>query len=248
MLQPTTEIGRRVRAHVRGQAVGYLALFVALGGTSYAAVKLPRNSVRAKQIATNAVGHAEIRPHAVGTSDLHPGAVTSTVLAPGAVNAAAISQRQIDTDKIADGAITNPKLADDAVDARTVADGAIGAGEIVDGGVGTSELADGSVTPAKLDDATAARVRGWRIVTAHTANTKSTIDGIGARCPAGSQVLGGGGHIDQAAILPDNATLGSYPERFTDGTSGYHFTARWNDPPGAGWSVTAYAVCAVVSP
>jgi hypothetical protein len=244
----TTGLGRRARAHVRGQAVGYLALFVALGGTSYAAVKLPRNSVKAKQIATNAVGHAEIRPHAVGTSDLHAGAVTSAILAPGAVNAAQISRSQIGTDKLADGAVTNPKLADDAVDARTVADGAIGAGEIVDGGVGTAELADGGVTSGKLDDSTAARVRGWQIVSAQTAVTKGTFFGIGARCPAGKQVIGGGGHIDQAVALADNATLGSYPERFTDGSSGYHFTARWNDPPGGGWSVTAYAICAAVSP
>jgi hypothetical protein len=248
MLQRTSGFGRRARAHVRAQAVGYLALFVALGGTSYAAVKLPSNSVKAKQIAPNAVGHSEIRAHAVGTSDLHRGAVTSTVLAPGAVNAAAISQAQIGTDKLADGAVTNPKLADDAVDARTVADGAIGAGELVDGGVGTSELADGSVTPAKLDDATAARVRGWQIVSAQTAVTHTTIDGIGARCPAGKQVLGGGGHIDQGVVLPDNAAQGAFPDRFTDGTSGYHFIARWNDPPQSGWSVTAYAICAFVSP
>ncbi|MEO8690684.1 MAG: hypothetical protein ABI611_21010 [Solirubrobacteraceae bacterium] len=246
MLQPTT-IGRRVRAHVRGQAVGYLALFVALGGTSYAAVKLPRNSVHAKQIAANAVGHSELRPHAVGASDLHAGAVTGAALAPGAVTAASILRHQVGTEQIADEAITNPKLAADAVDARTVGDGAIGASELVDGGVGTSEIADGAVTPAKLDDTTAARVRGWEIVTAHTANTKSTISGIGARCPAGKQVLGGGGHIDQAVPLADNATEGSYPDRFVDGTSGFHFSARWNSPPGSGWSVTAYAICAVVS-
>ena len=31
--------------HVRRNAIAYLSLFVALGGTSYAAMSLPRNSV-----------------------------------------------------------------------------------------------------------------------------------------------------------------------------------------------------------
>jgi hypothetical protein len=34
----------RLLTHARDNAIAYLALFVALGGTSYAAIKLPRNS------------------------------------------------------------------------------------------------------------------------------------------------------------------------------------------------------------
>ncbi len=245
MPQPT--IGARLRAHLRSQAVAYVALFVALGGTSYAAVRLPRDSVGAKQIARNAVGASEIRPHAVGASELHAGAVTSTALAPSAVTAGTIARHQVGTDQIADGAITNPKLAPDSVDGANVGDGSIGAGDLADGAVAMSKLADAAVTSSKLDDAAAARVRGWVIVTAHTANTHFTVNGIGARCPAGKQVVGGGGHIDQDTTLSDAATDGSYPDRFTDGTSGYHFDAHWNSPPQSGWSVTAYAICAVVS-
>ena len=47
-----------------------IALFVALGGTGYAAVTLPRNSV----------GSAQIRSHAVGSSELKSSAVTSRAL------------------------------------------------------------------------------------------------------------------------------------------------------------------------
>jgi hypothetical protein len=46
---------QRLVQHVRGQVVAYVALFVALGGVSYAAVKLPANSVGAKQIRKGAV-------------------------------------------------------------------------------------------------------------------------------------------------------------------------------------------------
>src|SRR3954470_2753890 len=47
-----------------------LALFVALGGSSYAAVNLPRNSVGSKELKTNSVGAAEIRRKAVRSSEI----------------------------------------------------------------------------------------------------------------------------------------------------------------------------------
>lgn len=48
--------------------VSSLALFVALGGTSYAAIVLPKNSV----------GSAQIKPRAVKSSDIRASAITST--------------------------------------------------------------------------------------------------------------------------------------------------------------------------
>ena len=47
-----------------------LALFIALGGSSYAAITLPRNSVGAKQIRTSAVGSNEIRNGTVTNRDI----------------------------------------------------------------------------------------------------------------------------------------------------------------------------------
>jgi hypothetical protein len=47
----------------------YMALFVALGGTSYAAVKLPKNSVGASQIKTNGVGSSEVKNGALRKAD-----------------------------------------------------------------------------------------------------------------------------------------------------------------------------------
>jgi hypothetical protein len=45
----------RLFAHLRHNTVGYLALFVALGGTSYAAISIPRNSVGTPQLRSGAV-------------------------------------------------------------------------------------------------------------------------------------------------------------------------------------------------
>src|SRR5690349_10416166 len=46
-----------------------LALFIALGGTGYAALKLPKNSVHAKQIAAGAVRSAEVKNHSLKPID-----------------------------------------------------------------------------------------------------------------------------------------------------------------------------------
>jgi hypothetical protein len=47
----------------------YLALFIALGGTSYAAAKLPKNSVGASQIKTNGVGSSEVKNGSLRKAD-----------------------------------------------------------------------------------------------------------------------------------------------------------------------------------
>src|SRR4051794_14474916 len=70
-----------------------LALFVALGGTGYAAATLPRNSVGSAQIKSRAVGSSELKPNAVtsralrdrsvGLSDISPAARTALRGQPG---------------------------------------------------------------------------------------------------------------------------------------------------------------------
>jgi hypothetical protein len=61
-------------SYLRRHHVGLLALFVALGGTSYAASQLPRNSV----------GTTQLRAGAVHASDIGNGAVTLSKLGRGA--------------------------------------------------------------------------------------------------------------------------------------------------------------------
>jgi hypothetical protein len=57
-------------AHLRANAVGYVALFVALGGSSYAAVRLAPGSVGSAAIAKNAVTHAKLAANSVGTANV----------------------------------------------------------------------------------------------------------------------------------------------------------------------------------
>jgi hypothetical protein len=62
-----------VLAYVRRHHIGLIALFVALGGTSYAATRLPSNSV----------GGGQIQAGAVTTAKIHNGAITADKLSPG---------------------------------------------------------------------------------------------------------------------------------------------------------------------
>ena len=56
----------RFVSHLRGNFVAYLALFVALGGTSYAAVSIPRNSVGTKQLRNGAVTLKKLNARSFG--------------------------------------------------------------------------------------------------------------------------------------------------------------------------------------
>ena len=69
-----------VMERIRGRATfasvtSLIAIFVALGGTGYAAITLPNNSVGLKQIKKNGVGAAEIRKNAVRSGEVRNGAL-----------------------------------------------------------------------------------------------------------------------------------------------------------------------------
>lgn len=70
-------------AHLRANLVAYLALVIALGGTSYAAVQLPRNSVGAPQIKKNAVAQVELRRNAVTSAKVKNRSLRTGDLAVG---------------------------------------------------------------------------------------------------------------------------------------------------------------------
>jgi hypothetical protein len=64
------EMPQRLRARLTyANVIATMALFVALGGSSYAAIKLPKNSVGSAHIKTNAVGSSEVKQGSLGTGD-----------------------------------------------------------------------------------------------------------------------------------------------------------------------------------
>jgi hypothetical protein len=99
---------------IRKNPVAYLALFVALGGSAYAATNLPRNSVGSSQIRNGAVTVAKIRRHAVMAAALASNSVGSDAVQSGAVTGAKIAPHSLTGSVFAPGTIpaaaATPKL------------------------------------------------------------------------------------------------------------------------------------------
>lgn len=58
----------RIVRHFRGNVIAYLALFIALGGTSYAAFSLPANSVGTRQLRNHSITPIKLDPKTIGAS------------------------------------------------------------------------------------------------------------------------------------------------------------------------------------
>jgi hypothetical protein len=94
---------RRLLSHITyGNVVASAALFIALGGVSYAAIKLPKNSVGAKQIKANSITSAKVKNRSLGTSDFGRGALAAVKGAPGAPGAQGPKGDKGDTGKPVD--------------------------------------------------------------------------------------------------------------------------------------------------
>src|SRR4051794_13706935 len=98
---------RRIRSKLSyANVMATLAVFIALGGTSYAVTALPRNSVGTKQL----------RRHAVTNSKIAPGAVSGSRVKPNALTGAEINENAL-------GSVPSARFADHSAgaDSATVA-------------------------------------------------------------------------------------------------------------------------------
>jgi hypothetical protein len=147
----------RTRLHLAALAVAGLALFVALGGTSYAAGLL----IGTKQIKNNAVTSKKIKDNRVSSSDLKNNGVRSADIADGTLELTDLSgplQAKVndvagglvDTGQLANGAVTNPKLATNSVSSSKVAANSLTSGDLGSSSVGSSEIAANAVGTSEI--------------------------------------------------------------------------------------------------
>jgi hypothetical protein len=123
--------------------VASIALTVALGGTSYAAIKLPKNSVGAKQLKKNAVTRVKVKANAitspkVAANSLTGADVLESSLAQVPSAATAVTASQATTAGTAApsgpaagglaGTYPNPTIGADAVGSANIVDAAGAAG------------------------------------------------------------------------------------------------------------------------
>lgn len=72
----------RIRSHLFGNAIAYAALFIALGGTSYAAVKIPAHSVGTLQLQNASVSNLKLRNNSVTAAKIRDGSLLLKDFAP----------------------------------------------------------------------------------------------------------------------------------------------------------------------
>src|SRR3954451_12433380 len=74
---PMNRLLTRARARLTyANTMSTLAVFIALGGTTYAAATLPRNSVGSAQLRSNSVGSSELRQGAVRSAEIRDRSVS----------------------------------------------------------------------------------------------------------------------------------------------------------------------------
>jgi hypothetical protein len=93
--------------------VACVALAVALGGTSYAAIKLPRNSVGTQQLRKNAVVATKLSARSVGPQKLQNNAVTTRTVKDNQLTGAKIVESSLEK-------VPSAVAADKSGDANTV--------------------------------------------------------------------------------------------------------------------------------
>ncbi len=95
-------LSERIGHHLRANVIGYLALFVALSGSAYAAKK---------------IGTKNIKPNAIVSSLIKDGEVKSGDVADNGLTGADIDEASLQNVpvQLADGSVTTIKLADQAV-------------------------------------------------------------------------------------------------------------------------------------
>jgi trimeric autotransporter adhesin len=201
-----------------------IALFVALGGTAFAAVKLNAGQVRAVNIARQAVTNPKIKQQAV----------TSGKIKNGTVNALDIGAGQVISEKIATGSVTGKKIGKKAVSPRTLAEEA----------VTTGKLGNEAVVASKISKALYEQlVRNVAYESKQSASDSEPNKTVTANCPSGKEAIGGGVRLE--GELAEVSVTGSYPFSTGNSRTGWTAIAHETGPGQIGnWSVVAFVVCA----
>ena len=156
----------RIRAHLQGNVVGYIAVFIGLSGTAYAvdgplagqnqvgSADIINGEVRRDDIAAAVVTTAKVQDETLTAADLGAGSVNTTELQTGSVggqeiidDAVGFSEINRDTfnGEIADTGFGSYRIAGNAIDSPEITDGTIAGADIATGAVASADVLDQSL-------------------------------------------------------------------------------------------------------
>lgn len=107
-----------------------LALFIALGGASYASFKLPKNSVGPGQLKKSAVTKAKIKRDAVTGAKVKDQTLTGKDILDGTVGSFEIGAGQVTSEDLASAAVGGANIAEGAITSPKIADGTVGSADL----------------------------------------------------------------------------------------------------------------------
>jgi hypothetical protein len=226
--------------------VALTALFVSLGGTSYAVTTLPRSSVGNAQLRDRAVTERKLADSAVITSKIANGAVTNRKIARNSITAGRIAANALGGDQIDESKLAAVPRATDAFHAD-LASRASGADHATNSD--HAALADHATASDRADRADRAGVAtSLAAVDYNTASVTLAEGGLQfaqADCDAGDVAVGGGYlQSDDFADLTEMLQSAPAVPAGTAGTGGWAVIIRDGAPdtgqPAAG---VAFVAC-----
>lgn len=155
-----------MRNHLRSNVVGYVAVFIALSGTTYA-IDGPlagRNTVgsadiidlevQQRDIAANAIGTGKVSDESLEAGDIGAGQIGTSEVANDtssqALTGLDVALNSLGAGDIGQDAVRTSEIGSDAVGSSEIAQDAVGASEIRTDAVGSSEIGPASVGVAEL--------------------------------------------------------------------------------------------------
>jgi hypothetical protein len=265
-----TRQSSRIRAHLRNNVIGYVALFVALStGTAYATHPGGTNTISTDDIIDGEVRQPDIQNGAITTADisnsngvrsedvlddtdplgglaavdLGPASVGSSELAPGAVGSGAVQ----------DGSLVGADLANLAVGAAQLADGAVTNSKLGTFSVSNSKIITSAVTSNKIatsavtqSDIATDGVAGAEIVNSSVRSEDINADAVGARALRPIVTRVANVTVFGGAAAPAVATATCNADEVVIGGgadwefTGYHTRIIESRRSGNGWRIEGY--------
>ncbi len=234
-----------IRANVVGSAqivdgqvrAADIARRAARGGT------IADGAVTRPKLASSGVGRSALGANSIDGAKVADGSLTGEDFADGSIGSIDLANISVHTQALANGSVNASKVANDTLVGADLADGSLTTADLFNNTIGSSEVANNSMTQGQVDGSTIGSpvLRNVRRKVASSEFGNNTVKVATATCPAGQQVIAGGGYIPEADSLDVGLTK-SYPLSTTQ----WRAIGAEYFPESAAWSVHAVAICANV--